>query len=331
MKPNAKKRSANKSGAVLVTAVVVLLIMSILMTATIGHVAVNRRKTNSNYSRKQAYLTASTTLKSFVAEIRDITSAPSKKDDDAARAKQIANINALKQLAQANEGKGTKKQVTYNGNDGTGYKLGTTELEIKTENGNADKLVITAYTTYGGETEKVAAHISTETAKKPAKFTNTLEEIGKNAMTLDNLRIVGDTAVLDNNNLSKTYTLNNDCDLMGSLYVWGNVKTTSTHSIFRLRPNMQHSSMGSFVMISQDFTGRLTANSSMKRDDGFNFVYVGGTLKSTNVTVGCSGRTDGDDFSTEHENGHQVDIITHGFDTTIDQGLCGGDKFRCLR
>ena len=111
MKPNAKKRSANKSGAVLVTAVVVLLIMSILMTATIGHVAVNRRKTNSNYSRKQAYLTASTTLKSFVAEIQNITSAPSKKDDDAARAKQIANINALKQLAQANEGKGTKKQV----------------------------------------------------------------------------------------------------------------------------------------------------------------------------------------------------------------------------
>jgi hypothetical protein len=328
MKPNAKKRSANKSGAVLVTAVVVLLIMSILMTATIGHVAVNRRKTNSNYSHKQAYLTASTTLKSFVAEIRDITSAPTDASDTAAVAKQIANINALKQIAQLTDGTNRVK-VTYNGTkeDGTGYKLGTTELEIKPEGEGTDKLIITAYTTYGGETEKVAAHISTETAKKPAKFTNTLEEIGKNAMTLDNLRIVGDTAVLDNDNLSKTYTLNNDCDLMGSLYVWGNVKTTSTNSIFRLRPNMQHSSMGSFVMISQDFTGRLTANSSMKLNDGFNFVYVGGTLKSTNVTVGCSGRTDGDDFSTKHENGHQVDIITHEFDTTIDQSLCGGDNF----
>ena len=317
MKPNAKKRSANKSGAVLVTAVVVLLIMSILMTATIGHVAVNRRKTNSNYSRKQAYLTASTTLKSFVAEIRDITSAPTDASDAAAVAKQIANINALKQLAQADGGKGTKKQVTYNGNDGTDYKLGTTELEIKTENGNADKLVITAYTTYGGETEKVAAHISTETAKKPAKFTNTLEEIGKSIMSLDNLSIVGDTAVLDNTNLSKTYTLNNNCNLLGSLYVWGNVKTTSTGSSFLLRPNMQQSSMGSFVMISQDFTGKLKASTSMERNDGFNYVYVGGTLKSTYVDVGYSGKVEG----------HQIDIITHGFDTTIDQGLCGGENF----
>lgn len=317
MKPNAKKRSANKSGAVLVTAVVVLLIMSILMTATIGHVAVNRRKTNSNYSRKQAYLTASTTLKSFVAEIRDITSAPTDASDAAAVAKQIANINALKQLAQADGGKGTKKQVTYNGNDGTDYKLGSTELEIKTENGNADKLVITAYTTYGGETEKVAAHISTETAKKPAKFTNTLEEIGKSVMSLDNLSIVGDTAVLDNTNLSKTYTLNNNCNLLGSLYVWGNVKTTSTGSSFLLRPNMQQSSMGSFVMISQDFTGKLKASTSMERNDGFNYVYVGGTLKSTYVDVGYSGKVEG----------HQIDIITHGFDTTIDQGLCGGENF----
>lgn len=317
MKPNAKKRSANKSGAVLVTAVVVLLIMSILMTATIGHVAVNRRKTNSNYSHKQAYLTASTTLKSFVAEIRDITSAPTDASDAAAVAKQIANINALKQLAQANGGKGTKKQVTYNGNDGTDYKLGSTELEIKTENGNADKLIITAYTTYGGETEKVAAHISTETAKKPAKFTNTLEEIGKSVMSLDNLSIVGDTAVLDNTNLSKTYTLNNNCNLLGSLYVWGNVKTTSTGSSFLLRPNMQQSSMGSFVMISQDFTGKLKASTSMERNDGFNYVYVGGTLKSTNVDVGYSGKVEG----------HQIDIITHGFDTTIDQGLCGGENF----
>ena len=57
MKPNAKKRSANKTGAVLVTAVCVLLVMSILMSATIGYVATNRKKTNSNYSRNQAWQT----------------------------------------------------------------------------------------------------------------------------------------------------------------------------------------------------------------------------------------------------------------------------------
>ena len=59
MKPNSKKRSANKSGSVLVTAVAVLIIMSVLMTATVGYVSVNRKKTNSNYCHKQAYLTAS--------------------------------------------------------------------------------------------------------------------------------------------------------------------------------------------------------------------------------------------------------------------------------
>ena len=44
MRPNSKKRSANKSGAVLVTAVAVLLVMSILMTATVGYVSLNRKR-----------------------------------------------------------------------------------------------------------------------------------------------------------------------------------------------------------------------------------------------------------------------------------------------
>ena len=73
MRSDSKKRSANKSGAVLVTAVCVLIIMSILMTATVGYVSVNRKKTNSNYSHKQAYLVASTTLKSFVDQIYEDT------------------------------------------------------------------------------------------------------------------------------------------------------------------------------------------------------------------------------------------------------------------
>ena len=79
MRSDSKKRSANKSGAVLVTAVCVLIIMSILMTATVGYVSVNRKKTNSNYSHKQAYLTASTTLQGFVEQIRLATAKPAAK------------------------------------------------------------------------------------------------------------------------------------------------------------------------------------------------------------------------------------------------------------
>ena len=136
MKPNAKKRSANKNGAVLVTAVCVLLVMSILMSATIGYVATNRKKTNSNYSKKQAYLTASNTLKGFVEKVKIMTgepksdgSGPEGTSKDAAE--QLQNIQALQALAAKDSGEGTEIDVKYDDEvDQSGYRIGTTKLRI---------------------------------------------------------------------------------------------------------------------------------------------------------------------------------------------------------
>lgn len=314
MRSDSKKRSANKSGAVLVTAVCVLIIMSILMTATVGYVSVNRKKTNSNYSHKQAYLTASTTLQGFVEQIRLATAKPAAdgsgpEGSATSVAEQMKNINALKALAAANGGKGTTVDVTYNGTNGNYYKVGTTQLNIKQEDGSEDNLIVTAITTYGGVTEKVAAHISTTTKKKPARFTNTIEQIGKQSMYLDNLNVVGDTAILEQGNTTKQYSLGNRMELQGSLYIWGTVDGTQINSKLVLMPNILEPSRGSFIQISEDFKNYLVAEPRMKRGDGYNYVFINGTCLASTVRLGC------DKDKNHLGDGYDVDLITHGIET----------------
>ena len=52
MKNTPKRKQRNKPGVVLFTAVAVMLMLSILLTATVSYVSVNRTKTNDNYKRK---------------------------------------------------------------------------------------------------------------------------------------------------------------------------------------------------------------------------------------------------------------------------------------
>ena len=73
MKNTPKRKQRNKPGVVLFTAVAVMLMLSILLTATVSFVSVNRTKTNDNYKSKQAYLTASSTLESFINQIQTDT------------------------------------------------------------------------------------------------------------------------------------------------------------------------------------------------------------------------------------------------------------------
>ena len=76
MKNTPKRKQRNKPGVVLFTAVAVMLMLSILLTATVSYVSVNRTKTNDNYKSKQAYLTASSTLESFINQIQLILLLP---------------------------------------------------------------------------------------------------------------------------------------------------------------------------------------------------------------------------------------------------------------
>ena len=312
MRPNSQKKRTNQKGAVVVTAVAVLIIMSILMTATISYVSVNRKKTNENYCHKQAYLTASTTLKGIVKQIELATGKPvpdGTNGEATSVAEQMQNINNLKALAAANGGEGTTEDVKYNGDIETDYRIGTTKINIAQEDGNEDNLVVTAYTTYADVTEQVAAHISMTSKKKPARFTNTIEQIGTQSMYIDNLNVCGDTAILDNTNTTKTYQLTNQLQMQGSLYIWGSVEGVQNNSRFMLQPNLLDNTRGSFIQVSEDFLKYLTVETNVKRGDGYNYVYIGGTCKAAGVCLGVDRNS-----HSKLGDGYQVDLITHGVD-----------------
>ncbi len=305
MRPNSKKRSANRSGAVLVTAVAVLLVMSILMTATVGYVSQNRKKTNSNYSHKQAYLVASTTLKSFVDQIyEDTTNSTS----EAAKLASKNKVTALKSLAAANGGKGTTVDVTFNGETNPSYRIGTTRLNIAQDHGSETNLVITAYTTYANKTEKVAAHISTDSKTRPAEFTNTIETHGEGSAFWDNLNVIGDTAVV--NQKEKTYKFQNQTNGQGSYVMFGNVQPgtgAGGKESFVLKPNIIDSKRGTFVQISGNYTGEMFCRSLLPRANGYNYVYIGGTSKfENNSYIGDSSE-------------REVDLITHNLDISKNE------------
>ena len=95
MKNTPKRKQRNKPGVVLFTAVAVMLMLSILLTATVSFVSVNRTKTNDNYKSKQAYLTASSTLESFINQIQTDT-APT--NDPTARLSRKRLSKTLKSL-----------------------------------------------------------------------------------------------------------------------------------------------------------------------------------------------------------------------------------------
>ena len=226
-------------------------------------------------------------------------------------AEQLQNIQALQALAAAKGGEGTEVDVTYDGEvNQSGYRIGTTKLRISQDNGSASDLVLTATTTYGNETEKVAAHISLTAKKKPARFTNTIEWMGKDGLDLNNLSVVGDTAVLDQDSSKKVYQMTNDVQLKGSLYIWGSIKNKNTGGqSIDFHPNIQDNSRGSFVQVSRDWYGGLKATSYKQGNDGFNYVYVGGTMYIEAVDGG------GDNVNVGKDN-YEIDIITHSVKMT---------------
>lgn len=304
MKPNSKKRSANKSGSVLVTAVAVLIIMSVLMTATVGYVSVNRKKTNSNYCHKQAYLTASTTLKSIVDRIQAETARPGI-GTSTTQEEQAAKIAAIEALADAPGGKGTTIDVTYNGATGADYGVGTTKLNLCRES-SGDGLVATAYSTYGGVTEKVAAHFFIEAKKLPVRFTNTIETIGGDSMDpWDNINVIGDTAVL-NTEGNKVYVLQNDTNPQGSFFMYGHLVPNTAQMKFTLSSSQTNAMRGTHVEISGCYWGEIKAESSMVRGDGFNYIYIGGTA--------CFNRNSW----VAKDEAHAIDVITHKL--VVDKG-----------
>lgn len=220
MKNTPKRKQRNKPRVVLFTAVAVMLMLSILLTATVSFVSVNRTKTNDNYKSKQAYLTASSTLESFINQIQTDT-APT--NDPTAKAQQKKAIDNLKKLASANSGKGTTTNVSYNGSNGKSDNIGTTKITVAQEGTSVANIVVTCETTYLGKTEKVAAHISTQSVTKPAEYTNTIELVGNGGAGYDNLNVIGDMAGI-NNTTGKVYRFTNNTSIYGSYLMYGSLE-----------------------------------------------------------------------------------------------------------
>ena len=287
MKNTPKRKQRNKPGVVLFTAVAVMLMLSILLTATVSFVSVNRTKTNDNYKSKQAYLTASSTLESFINQIQTDT-APT--NDPTAKAQQKKAIENLKKLASANSGKGTTTNVSYNGVDGKSDNIGTTKITVAQEGTSAKYIVVTCETTYLGKTEQVAAHISIRSDPKPADYTNTIELVGNGGAGYDNLNVIGDMAGI-NNTTGKVYRFTNNTSIYGSYLMYGSLEV-STQPLIMLKPSLVDEKQGSTVTISEnlDVSNEFHINSTMARADGYNYVNIGQKLSTSNhMDVGSSG------------------------------------------
>lgn len=287
MKNTPKRKQRNKPGVVLFTAVAVMLMLSILLTATVSFVSVNRTKTNDNYKSKQAYLTASSTLESFINQIQTDT-APT--NDPTAKAQQKKAIDNLKKLASANSGKGTTTNVSYNGSNGKSDNIGTTKITVAQEGTSVANIVVTCETTYLGKTEKVAAHISTQSVTKPADYTNTIELVGNSNASYDNINVVGDMAGI-NNTTGKVYRFTNNTSIYGSYLMYGSLEVTTQPKIY-LKPSLVDETKGSTVTISENLTVSNVFNirSTMARADGYNYVNIGQKVSTSNhFNVGDSG------------------------------------------
>ena len=209
------KRRQNEKGAVLFTAVAVISVLCILLSAIMAFVYRNQNATTNSYKQKQAYLTASTTLESFIAQIQNDTAPTS---DPTAQADQKKAIENLKKLADADGGKGTTTTVSYNGNTDNTDNMGTCEITVAREGTSSANIVITCTSTYLGQTEQVAAHIATETAAIKTKYTNAIELTGSSGVEYDNLNVIGDMAGL-NNTTRKTYNFTNNTSIYGNYFM----------------------------------------------------------------------------------------------------------------
>ncbi len=268
-----RKFRSNEKGAVLITALAVLVMLSILISSILFFANVNQKKTHSNYNESQAYLTASSTLESFIAQIESDT-APT--NDATQKAAQLKAIEDLENLADANGGKGTTTQVQINGNTDNTENMGTCTISVAREGSSSSNIVVTCTADYLGTTQTVAAHIATQSKNKQADYTNTLEITGSGDQSYDNLNVIGDMAVIEDST-GKIYSFTNNTSVYGSYVMQGSLKN-SVNMLLCLKPSLTDKTQGTSVTVSENLVNSSNAmkiESTMVRADGYNYVNVG--------------------------------------------------------
>lgn len=250
-----KTKKNNLGGVVLITVVMVMCVTFILIAAIIGFVNQNVNQTLSNYQREQAFLTASSYLKSFVADIEKSTTVADSDDSDAKDRRQNY-IDNLKKLAEANGGKGTTTtDLNIDGKNVSEYNMGT--VTMKVANGSSSgELVITATCRYMGKEEQIAAHMIVDSATIPGQYQNAIEIVGTSNQKLGNLRTIGSYARINPDlGSSVVYETENNCSTAGGMFLYGSLKVV-TQSKFELLNNYNKNEQGGYdgssFVVTQD-------------------------------------------------------------------------------
>lgn len=287
-------KKSNERGAVLLTVLCVMTIMMILVGAAVSFVNITSDRTYKTFQSEQAYMTASTCLESFVNQIER----EEKLAVGATEAEKLEvekNIKKLQNLAKT----GATGHFEYKNNSEIG-KMGTCDIKIENYTSDQSIIVVTATAKFGKEEETVAAYIYTPTTKKKCTFDNAIEIAGTQDTTFDNLHVLGDMATISSssNDASRNNKLKNNCEVYGKSVWYGNFENT-VQSTMTLYPSLSDPSGGGYVIISNNLN--VTSNdfrvkSTQIRQDGYNYVNVGGTVNVTNkLHVGSVvGKSEGD-------------------------------------
>ena len=269
-----KTLKRNENGAVLLTVLCVMTMMIVLVGAAISFVNLTSQRTYRTFQHEQAYMTASTCLESFVQEIENTTNGITTSEDDQKKA-----IEYIEKLANENGGKGYEYDVLINSQKDID-KMGSCTIRVAKL---TDQIItITAKAKYGSEEDQVAAYIRTDSVPKKASFTNAIELCQDTDHEYNNLRVVGDIASITGDNKDVTYKLRNGMQVYGSMFFYGHVDADPTFQVVLMESHVENQ-IGSHVTITGDLTVRNTPSikTVLPKNDGYNFVNIGGTLKSS--------------------------------------------------
>ena len=273
-------KKSNERGAVLLTVLCVMTIMMILVGAAVSFVNITSDRTYKTFQSEQAYMTASTCLESFVNQIeREEKLAVGATEEEKLEVEK--NIKKLQNLAKT----GATGHFEYKNNSEIG-KMGTCDIKIENYTSDQSIIVVTATAKFGKEEETVAAYIYTPTTKKKCTFDNAIEIAGTQDTTFDNLHVLGDMATISSSSddASRNNKLKNNCEVYGKSVWYGNFENT-VQSTMTLYPSLSDPSGGGYVIISNNLN--VTSNdfrvkSTQIRQDGYNYVNVGGSVNIKN-------------------------------------------------
>ncbi len=264
MTVNERKRSSNRSGAVLLTVLTVACFAAVLLTAVISFV--NRAHTNAynNYNSEQAYYIASSALGSIHDYFETV-------DGD-------HSYKMLNDMANANGGAGSSGTLKLS--DGTdAYNIdsvipgGDCDVTVKRIGDDYIKVSVTGYCL--GQAETINAYYSVAVNHNPTDIDNVLYCNGSSAFG----QSAGSTGSLTTRG---SYNVTNDASGFGSVVAGGDLIITTDYQ-WTDDPSAQ--SAGSYINVGHNFTiqnqyAHFNPTHPKVNDNTSQYLAVGGRLNA---------------------------------------------------